>query len=180
MSKLKNITLYGVCTVLVVFYLVVLYLGMNPEVPPVYEMYYITHELRDWPGYENLDYDLGTLEYCTGNYDKQGNLVTYKVANRKGTGWAGSNWYGSYNMEDEAFMYYYPNQSKEDATFYISIREMRQKGKIKIYVGDEYIGHFDKAGEFKYTIPKVVADEKLVIRFETEGGRFTLWKAMIS
>ena len=60
--SVKNALLYIVCAVLVVFYLIVLWLGFNPDVCLEYKMYYLTNELSDWPGYGKLPYELGTVE----------------------------------------------------------------------------------------------------------------------
>lgn len=177
----KNVIIYGLCGILVAFYLVILYLGMNPNVDIEYRMYYITNELSDWPGYGRLHYDLGTWEYCTHTFDEYGQYVTYTVANRKGSGWKKDSVQnnGSCNDEDVANMYYIPNSSKDNAIFNINITQYQGDKKTYVYAGDDCIGEFQGEGTHSFTIPKVVADEMLIIRFETEGDRFTLWQAMI-
>ena len=53
-KNIARVLLYTACAVLVVFYILVLWWGKNPKVGTEYRMYYLTHELTDWPGYGNL------------------------------------------------------------------------------------------------------------------------------
>ena len=55
-KNIARVLLYAACAVLVVFYILVLWWGKNPKVGTEYRMYYLTHELTDWPGYGNLKY----------------------------------------------------------------------------------------------------------------------------
>lgn len=180
-SKNGRILCYGISGLLVAFYLVILYLGMNPRVGIEYRMYYITNELTDWPGYGKLSYDLGTWEYCTHTFDEKGEYVTYKVANRKGYGWQkdAAVTKGSRNREDKANMYYLPTSSKENAIFNIDITEYQGDKKTYVYVGEECIGSFQGVGTHSFNVPSVVKDQMLIVRFETDGSRFTIWQAML-
>ncbi len=63
--------IYAACLILVLFYLINMWWLLTPNVEIEYKMYYITHELSDWPGYGNLSYTLGTTEICTGRWDKR-------------------------------------------------------------------------------------------------------------
>ena len=58
-KNIARVLLYTACAVLVVFYILVLWWGKNPKVGTEYRMYYLTHELTDWPGYGNLKYTFG-------------------------------------------------------------------------------------------------------------------------
>lgn len=175
----KNIIFYVLCAVLVIFYLTVMYLGANPHVGTEYRMYYLTHELTDWPGYGKLHYDLGTLERCTGSLSG-GEPVDYPVANRKGRGWVIEEYDYSRTKADVASVYYIPNQSKKNAELMIETSAYLGDADVSVYAGDAYIGSFNDAGYFYFTIPEVVKDEMLIIRFETEGTRFSLYQIMIS
>ena len=64
-KNIARILLYIICAVLVVFYIMVLWWGKNPKVGIEYRMYYLTHELTDWPGYGNLKYKYETKEIIT-------------------------------------------------------------------------------------------------------------------
>lgn len=68
-KNIARVLLYTACAVLVVFYILVLWWGKNPKVGTEYRMYYLTHELTDWPGYGNLKYTFGTKEICTEHKD---------------------------------------------------------------------------------------------------------------
>ena len=86
-KKCFKILIYVVTALLAIFYVVVLWWGENPDVGIEYKMYYITHELSDWPGFGKLSYNLGDKEICTGLKDRNGSDVAYKVCRRKGKGW---------------------------------------------------------------------------------------------
>ena len=75
MMKKKSVkaAFYAGAVILACFYLLVLWWGKNPDVGLEYRMYYLTHELSDWPGYGKLSYEQGTTEYCTTLKDKDGN-----------------------------------------------------------------------------------------------------------
>ena len=77
MMKKKSVkaAFYAGAVILACFYLLVLWWGKNPDVGLEYRMYYLTHELSDWPGYGKLSYEPGTTEYCTTLKDKDGNVI---------------------------------------------------------------------------------------------------------
>ena len=64
-KKSVKAAFYAGAVILACFYLLVLWWGKNPDVGLEYRMYYLTHELSDWPGYGKLSYEPGTTEYCT-------------------------------------------------------------------------------------------------------------------
>lgn len=174
-----NVILYVVCAILVVFYLAVLWLGFNPDVCLEYKMYYLTNELSDWPGYGKLPYELGTEEYCTGYWDRDGNKYTHNICKRKGQGWEKYQNEGSCNAEDTASIYYLPESDGENTVFAFEINSFEGDEAVKVYANDEFIGEFDGEGKFELTVPEVTADEMLVIRFEAGDSRFCLWKACL-
>lgn len=171
-----NVILYIICAVLVVFYLAVLWLGFNPDVCLEYKMYYLTNELSDWPGYGKLPYELGTVEYCTGYWDKDGNKYTHNICKRKGQGWEKYQNEGSCNRGETAYIYYLPTASEENAVLAFEIDSFEGDEAVKIYANDKLIGEFGDEGRFELTVPEVKADEMLVIRFEAGDSRFRLWK----
>ncbi len=177
----KKVICYGLCGFLVAFYLVVLYLGMNPNVDFEYRMYYITNELTDWPGYEKLHYDLGTWEYCAHAYEIKWRYEGYGIANRKGHGWKYEKVMdeGVTNAENSANMYYVPKTSKDNATFNIKIIDYQGDNKTYVYAGDECIGEFNGVGTHSFTVPRVVENQVLEIRFETDGDQFTMYQVML-
>ena len=101
-KNIAGVLLYMVCVVLVVFYITVLWWGKNPKVGTEYRMYYLTHELTDWPGYGKLSYSYGTTEYCTEHKDRNGNELS-NVCSRKGQGWQKSKRYdGTKNTANDS------------------------------------------------------------------------------
>lgn len=175
----KNITLYSVCAVLILFYLAVLWLAVHPKVCMEYRMYYLTHELTDWPGYGKLPYALGTLEYCTGYYDKDGELYTHSVCKRKGQGWEKYQNEGSVNRDKNAYLYYLPTVSQDGGSLYIHINDFNGEEAVTVYANDVRIGSFQGTGAYEFAVPNISQDELLVIRFEGKAGSFRLWQAAL-
>lgn len=171
-----NVILYIVCAVLVVFYLAVLWFGFNPNVCLEYKMYYLTNELSDWPGYGKLTYEMGTVEYCTGRWDKEGNIYTHNICKRKGQGWEKYQNEGSCNKGDTSYIYYLPKSDGENTTFAFEINRFEGEEAVKVYANDKLIGEFNGEGKIELTVPEVTADEMLVIRFEAGESRFRLWR----
>lgn len=178
-TKLKNVVLYALCTILAIFYIIVLYLASNPNVGIEYRMYYITNELTDWPGFGKLDYKLDTMEYCTGFWDKQGNRVNYNVCRRKGTGWDKYQSEGSFNSTNTSYIYYLPTESKDSAEFFVNILSFLGEKEVSVYANDKLIGTFAEKGEHKFLVEDVKEEELITIRFETEGSRFCLWQVAL-
>ena len=104
-KNIARVLLYAACAVLVVFYILVLWWGKNPKVGTEYRMYYLTHELTDWPGYGNLKYTFGTKEICTEHKDRNGKEQS-NVCSRKGQGWQKSKRYeGTKNTDKDSYIY---------------------------------------------------------------------------
>lgn len=175
----RQIMLYVLCAVLVIFYLLVLWWGSNPKVGIEYRMYYLTHELSDWPGYGKLSYALGTEEYCTQLKDRSGREVSYTVCRRKGQGWEKEQYDGSINSEEKAYMYYLPQTSQQKAVFSVEINEFQGTGTVLVYADDEQIGRMDAEGRFDFTVPEVHQDKLLTIRFEAQDCKFRVWKVKL-
>lgn len=175
-----HILLYALCVLLVVFYLLVFWWGKHPQVGMEYRMYYLTHELSDWPGYGNLSYEYGTKEYCTKLKDRQGRPVDYKVCQRKGKGWKEEQYDGSVNDGKESSVYYRMNSEKQAPVLACNIKTFSGEGKVSVYAGDKQIGTFDNTGDYEYQMDKVEQNELLTIRFVAEDCTFTLWSIEIN
>ena len=103
-KNIARVLLYTACAVLVVFYILVLWWGKNPKVGTEYRMYYLTHELTDWPGYGNLKYTFGTKEICTEHKDRNGKEQS-NVCSRKGQGWQKTKRYeGTKNTDKDSYL----------------------------------------------------------------------------
>ena len=103
-KNIARVLLYAACAVLVVFYILVLWWGKNPKVGTEYRMYYLTHELTDWPGYGNLKYTFGTKEICTEHKDRNGKEQS-NVCSRKGQGWQKSKRYDERRIQTKIHIY---------------------------------------------------------------------------
>lgn len=179
MQTAGRAALYTACGVLILFYLAVLWLSVHPEVCMEYRMYYLTHELTDWPGYGKLSYELGTLEYCTGYYDKNGEKYTHLICRRKGQGWEKYQNEGSINRKENAYLYYLPTTSQERAGLYIHVNDFSGENAVWVYANDKPVGSFTAAGKFEFEVSDVKEQEMLIVRFEGEAGSFRLWQAAL-
>ena len=155
-KNIARVLLYTACAVLVVFYILVLWWGKNPKVGTEYRMYYLTHELTDWPGYGNLKYTFGTKEICTEHKDRNGKEQS-NVCSRKGQGWQKTKRYeGTKNTDKDSYIY------------------VGDKG-IEVYVNDKLIGNIDSKGTTKLKIGYVSGDELLTVKFHADNAEYTLY-----
>ena len=192
--KKSNISIYGVCGILICFYLVVLYLGMKPNVSEEYEMYYLSHKLADWPGYDNLSYDLGTHEYCTSKQLVRSVSNIYKGFKRRGQGWEYPKVFGTSNIPGEtAHIYIRPTETSirrklmldigkyglEDPETSEIIDVSEALEDTKVYVDGEYIGSFNGSGIYYFTVPEITKDKTFDLTFETETVKFSILKFCI-
>jgi len=121
--------LYGISAVLVFFYVLVLYFGLEPRVVLEYKMYYITHELTEWPGYGNLTCEFGKKEYFTENTFYSGEYVNYDVGRRRGAGWHTSGRFdGTWsNNKKTSILYYVFDEDTNNLKFNIEINDYLTK-----------------------------------------------------
>ena len=153
--------------------------GKNPKVGTEYRMYYLTHELTDWPGYGNLKYTFGTKEICTEHKDRNGKEQS-NVCSRKGQGWQKSKRYeGTKNTDKDSYIYYIPEESADNIYLVCDITEYDttasgDKG-IEVYVNDKLIGNIDSKGTTKLKIGYVSGDELLTVKFHADNAEYTLY-----
>ena len=178
-KNIARVLLYTACAVLVVFYILVLWWGKNPKVGTEYRMYYLTHELTDWPGYGNLKYTFGTKRYVQ-------NIKTVMVKNKamsavsKGQGWQKSKRYeGTKNTDKDSYIYYIPEESADNIYLVCDITEydttaFGDKG-IEVYVNDKLIGNIDSKGTTKLKVGYVSGDELLTVKFHADNAEYTLY-----
>lgn len=178
-KKTKNIVIYAGSVFLAAFYLLVLWWGQNPKVGLEYRMYYITHELSDWPGYGNLSYEPGTVEYCTELKDRNGKEMPFLVCQRKGQGWQEEQYEGSKNSGQESYLYYVPEEKLTSAEYVCEISEFTGAGRIEVYCNDKKAGVIQGTGTFTFEIGELKEKERTTIRFAAQDASFTLWSTMI-
>lgn len=176
----KKVIFYAGAIMLVVFYVVVLWWGQNPKVGLEYRMYYITHELSDWPGYGKLSYVPGTVEYCTGLKNRSGEDVSWQVCRRKGKGWNTEQYEGSKNSADKAYVYYVLEEALEHAAYQVEINEFTGDGEVFVYCNDKNVGSFRQTGVFTFEIGELKKEELTTIRFEAKDCTFNLWSTLIT
>jgi hypothetical protein len=175
----KNIILYILSAILVIFYVCVLWWGQHPDVGLEYRMYYITHELSDWCGYGNLSYTPGTVEYCTELKDRNGTPVSYRVCQRKGTGWESEQYEGSISSGDTSYLYYVSDTDIEAAKYEFEISGFSGTGKVIVYCNDTAVGMFDNEGTFSFDVGQIEKEQLVTIRFVSQDCTFTLWSTQL-
>lgn len=132
-------------------------------------MYYLTHELSDWPGYGKLSYEPGTTEYCTTLKDKDGNERSINVCRRKGKGWKEDQYEGSTNSGKDAYLYYVLNRTAENASYQCEVTEFAGNGRVEVYCNDR------KLEKYRVQEHLHLKSENLRKRNVT---RFILWQIM--
>ena len=135
----RFIAFWLVAVLLAGFYLTMLICGKMPDVGIEYRMYYLTHELSDWPGYGNLSYELGTEEICTSLKTKDNKDFTGgKVCQRKGQGFLPKQYEGSESTGEASYIYYIPTEGADTAVFQFEINGFTEggngNGSVKVYV----------------------------------------------
>lgn len=178
-GRIRKGLIYGICMILALFYMLVLWWGKNPDVGIEYRMYYLTHELSDWPGYGKLAYTLGTDEYCTGLKDRNGRDVAYKVCRRKGQGWEKEAYEGSVNKGTESWIYYLPDTTQKEVLFTVECNQFSGSGNVEVYTDSLHIGTIQAAGTYTFVVPEVIADQLLSIRFDAKNSEFRVWRVRL-
>lgn len=104
MKRYTKMMCYLISTCLCVWYLTVVYWAKHPNVCKEYELYYIKKQLKDWPGYGGLRYDLG--EQLFFGTEENG---MKKIRNR-GLGWSLKEKWGSWTEGKNAHLYFIINK----------------------------------------------------------------------
>ena len=183
LNKCGRVAVYAICAALVVFYCLVLWWGFNPNVGIEYRMYYLTHELSDWPGYGNLKYTYGTKEICIERNEKT--LADIAVSNtlevicaRKGQGFAKANADGVMPDEDKSYIYYLPSESADMAVFTVEIKEFQGDG-VSVYADDKLIGTINSEVIHSFQVGNTKENQLLTIRFDNNGSTYTLYSVIL-
>ena len=168
-KKSVKAAFYAGAVILACFYLLVLWWGKNPDVGLEYRMYYLTHELSDWPGYGKLSYEPGTTEYCTTLKDKDGNERSINVCRRKGKGWKEDQYEGSTNSGKDAYLYYVLTARQRMPPISVKSRSLRETA------GSKFTATTEKLEKYRVQEHLHLKSENLRKRNVT---RFILWQIM--
>ena len=177
-----RLLLYAVCILLAVFYIVVMWWGITPKVGIEYKMYYITHELSDWPGYGKLDYIPGTEEIATSRNDRDGNAVEWQTCMRKGQGWEKEQYEGSTNKGGVSYIYYVPTQTADNCSYTVEIKDFdksKTDASVCVYVNGRQVGNIDGTGAYTFEVGNISQDELFTVSFDSQNSSFTLWSACL-
>lgn len=168
MKKLRNIIIYIVCGALVAFFGIVFLLAKNPKVSDEYRMYYITHELKTWPGEGHFTYIVGTKEYMA----KQTESGKENRCLRLGSGWLNDDYVdrrGLINSDTESYLYYKFDENVKDGKMIIDVSGFHNPN------ADYEIKDSDTSAEisqtlFHYASYNPIADRKASVYIKEEGG----------
>ena len=148
-----------------------------------YRMYYLTHELSDWPGYGNLTYTYGTKEICIERNEKT--LSDIAISNtsevicaRKGQGFAKAKADGVMPDEDKSYIYYLPSESADMAVFTVELKEFQGNG-VSVYADDKLIGNISSDGTHSFQVGNTKENQLLTIRFDNNGSTYTLYSVIL-
>lgn len=167
-NKYKKYILYILSFIMIVYYFIVLFNSINPNVCREYKMYYITKELVDWPGFNGLNYKLGNkLEFLNNSDNK---------VKCRGKGWNDIEDFGTWT-QDKSYLYLNLNDEiNEELELNISIREFVPNAELLININDENIGKIKlQKGiqEYQIIIPShIVKQQFLKIEFDVDNADF--------
>ena len=173
-SMSAQVILYVICAALVIFYCLDLWWGIKPRVGIEYKMYYITHELTDWPGYGNLGYTYGTKEICIERNENTIANTSDVICARKGQGFEKATMTGAKSKGKDSYVYYLTDGEAQNAVLHIDIREFSGES-VNVYAGDNCIGSVTGAGSYSFDVGRLKADELLKIHFENNNSVYTLY-----
>lgn len=177
-SMPAQVILYVICAALVLFYCMDLWWGLKPDVGPEYEMYYISHELSDWPGYGNLKYTYGTKELCIERNEKTIAETPDVICARKGRGFEKPEKTGTRSSQKDSYVYYIPEKDAQKAVFKAEISEF-EGDIVNVYAQDTLIGSITAAGSYEFDMSDIRADELLKIHFENNNSNYRLYSIEI-
>lgn len=95
----RRVLYYGISFLLVVAYVAVAGLALNPDVSPEYRQYYVEGNVESWPGENGLDYEPGTRLYFGANASNE----TVELEHR-GKGWSAKESWGAWSRGTEAHL----------------------------------------------------------------------------
>lgn len=170
----KHKMIFYACSMLLAcFYLTVLWWGKHPNVGIEYRMYYITHELSDWPGYGKLYYTPGVVEYCTELKNQEGKELS-NVCRRKGQGFAEWQYNGSVNAAETATLYYLLRDDIKHAEYACSFNDFSGQGSVSIYCNDVLIGTANEKGAYRFFVGDLPKEECITIKFVAKDCKYRL------
>lgn len=165
-SKYSNIIMYFLSLLLILYYLNTLFNIARPNVCKEYKMYYITKELKDWPGYNGLNYKLGTqlmFKNTSGN-----------VAKCKGEGWNETEESGTWTKEKAMLYLNVLDGAEESINLNIGILDFVPEAEVSIKINEQLIGKLrpqKEIKEYQFSVPKdIVKDKFLTIQIYVENS----------
>lgn len=169
-----QVILYVICAALVIFYCLDLWWGIRPSVGIEYKMYYITHELTDWPGYGNLKYTYGTKEICIERNENTIANTNDVICARKGQGFEKATMAGAKSKGKDSYVYYLTESEAQNAVLHVDITEFNGEA-VNVYAGDNCIGSMTAAGSYTFNVGLLKSGELVKIHFENNNSVYTLY-----
>ena len=155
--KLRSALYLGSMLAIAVGYSVILKVAKSPNVSPEYRAYFLTQELRYWPGADGLNYDLGTVV----EFNQSPPFV--------GRNWRRSEAWGLWSSSPQAKMLFHfvgrPTATNLTLTFNI-VRGYTKASSQSVILrsNGEVVGNFivavDRPTTLETTIPTAHIDEQ--------------------
>lgn len=152
--KKVNIIGYIVSGILIAAYIIILSTALNPKVKLEYDLYYIEKDLQDWPGYDGLNYSLGTKESFAINEENR--------INRRGRSWNAFEEDGCWTYGEHASLFY-TGLSGKDLVIEMEIEDIRENASAAIYINNSCIGEITAAGTYYFKVSKDINNSEITM-----------------
>lgn len=157
----RYVLCYGLAATLLVYYLVILYLGMHPQVDERYRAFYIDRLITVWPGDSSAEIVPGQAFH----YEEKGDGAWLKgFTYEEGVGYGITSWDSSMIFFGE------PGRSYQGS---ITLSAPQPGGEVTLFVNGEQVA-FQKFPEAEQTItfetPPLAEDGQLLLRIVLGGG----------
>ena len=160
--KIGRIMAYTLAGILFVGYVGILWWARTPDVSDVYRMYYIDHELQEWPGEDGISFISGEWEYLgVTNGEEE------KASKRMGRGWSHREAEGRWTDGNQVRMWYRIPEGEQSSSFQLAcdIVACITPEPVLVYAGDILMGEISpsQSGTVLFSVPANCTDENGVL-----------------
>ncbi|MBQ7668291.1 MAG: hypothetical protein IJS47_03090 [Clostridia bacterium] len=162
MKKVLKILAYLCCIILGIFYVVIIYLGINAKntTSTEYRLFFIEDKLKYYPINDALSYNLGDeIDYSNMN-DTSTYLDSLRIGNRSIT----IEEDGALYIDGENARIFFKGIEKKDLTLELALGQIEDYESINVYINDNEIYKFTQEQDYAlYEIKKeYIGDDGLI------------------
>lgn len=143
MKKVLRCGGYILSFILVLSYFLILSTSLYPKVNTEYDLYYLSKDLQDWPGYGGLEYTLGKPE-SFARYDD--NRIR-----RRGNSWNSFEDDGCWTYGDTASVLY-TGIAEQNLILEVEIPDIREGAAAEVCVNGVSVGRIEHARTYSFGI----------------------------